>query len=147
MCCPIGPMNMGASFNRTSWRMKGEVIGTEMRAFNNLAWTRRRSCTGSAGNQSCPGAAPIGLTGFGPNINVRTRLFTAYQYCRASEFGDTWCVMHGRRLLAILASDGPLVRLCFDSTLRQCTCRRPRIPVTMTVWCCYNRAAIRRSIS
>ena len=64
---------MGASFNRTSWRMKGEVIGTEMRAFNNLAWTRRRSCTGSPGNQSCPGAAPIGLTGFGPNINVRTR--------------------------------------------------------------------------
>ena len=33
----VGPMNMGASFNRTSWEMKGDVIGTEMRAFNNLA--------------------------------------------------------------------------------------------------------------
>ena len=28
----VGPMNMGASFNRTSWRLKGGVLGTEMRA-------------------------------------------------------------------------------------------------------------------
>ena len=60
--------------------MKGDVIGTEMRAFNNLAWTRRRSCTGTPPHQTCPGAAPIGLTGFGPNINiarVKTSMFDA----------------------------------------------------------------------
>ena len=54
----VGPMNMGASFNRTSWEMKGDVIGTEMRAFNNLAWMRQNK------------ADLIGLTGFGPNINI-----------------------------------------------------------------------------
>eukprot|EP00937_MAST-01D_sp_MAST-1D-sp2_P007217 g7217.t1 len=59
--CPttfIGPMGMGASFNRTSWRQKGGVLGTEMRAFHNIAWHR-----GNAENK-------IGLTGFGPNINI-----------------------------------------------------------------------------
>ncbi|GMH47864.1 hypothetical protein TL16_g00169 [Triparma laevis f. inornata] len=34
--CFIGPMGMGSSFNRTNWQKKGEVFGTEMRAFNNL---------------------------------------------------------------------------------------------------------------
>ena len=38
--------------------MKGSVIGTEMRAFHNLAWHR-----GNTGNL-------IGLTGFGPNLNI-----------------------------------------------------------------------------
>ena len=59
--CPstfVGPLGMGASFNRTSWNMKGSVIGTEMRAFHNLAWHR-----GNTGNL-------IGLTGFGPNLNI-----------------------------------------------------------------------------
>ena len=59
--CPttfIGPMGMGASFNRTSWYLKGGVLGSEMRAFHNLAWHR-----GNPENK-------IGLTGFGPNINI-----------------------------------------------------------------------------
>ena len=52
--CPTtfsGPLNMAASFNRSSWRAKGEVVSTDMRAFNNHG-------------------GDIGLTGFGPNINV-----------------------------------------------------------------------------
>ena len=53
-----GPMNMGASFNRTSWELKGGVLGTEMRAFNNLAWHRQNR------------GDLVGLTGFGPNINI-----------------------------------------------------------------------------
>ena len=59
--CPstfVGPLGMGASFNRTSWGMKGSVLGTEMRAFHNLAW--HRANTGNL----------IGLTGFGPNLNI-----------------------------------------------------------------------------
>lgn len=59
--CPttfIGPMGMGSSFNRTSWRAKGIVFGKELRAFNNLAWTRHAS------------GDLVGLTGFGPNINI-----------------------------------------------------------------------------
>ena len=52
----VGPMNMGASFNKTSWRLKGDVIGTEFRAFNNLGWDR--------------GGQQLGLTGYGPNINI-----------------------------------------------------------------------------
>ena len=54
-----GPMGMGASFNRTSWYMKGSVIGTEMRAFSNANWHR--------------GTSPVDLiylTGYGPNINI-----------------------------------------------------------------------------
>ena len=43
---------MAASFNRTSWALKGEVISTELRAFNNH-----------------PGSN-IGVTGYGPNINI-----------------------------------------------------------------------------
>merc|ERR1712166_1110046 len=54
----VGPMNMGASFNRSSWRAKGNVLGTELRAFNNLGWNRARE------------ENYIGLTGFGPNINI-----------------------------------------------------------------------------
>jgi beta-glucosidase-like glycosyl hydrolase len=54
-----GPLGLAASFNRTVWEEKGRVISTEMRAFNNLHWPR--------------GTGPedfIGLTGFGPNINI-----------------------------------------------------------------------------
>jgi beta-glucosidase-like glycosyl hydrolase len=32
----IGPMGQGASFNRSSWWMKGDVISTDLRAYNNL---------------------------------------------------------------------------------------------------------------
>lgn len=35
-----GPLGMAASFNTSSWRLKGGVLGTEMRAFNNLGWHR-----------------------------------------------------------------------------------------------------------
>jgi hypothetical protein len=47
---------MAASFNKTSWNQKGSVLGTEMRAFNNIGWHR-----GLAGDR-------IGLTGFGLRI-------------------------------------------------------------------------------
>lgn len=57
----VGPMGLGASFNRTSWRLKGSVFGTEMRAFTNTGGTR--FAPNSTKN-------PIGLTGFGPNINI-----------------------------------------------------------------------------
>ena len=54
-----GPMGLGASFNRTSWHKKGEVLSYEMRAFNNAGWTRF-----STGSDEY-----IGITGYGPNIN------------------------------------------------------------------------------
>ena len=63
--CFIGPMGMGASFNRTSWRRKGEVFGTEMRALYNEGWHRTTN----------DGKDYIGLTGFGPNINLRCVTF------------------------------------------------------------------------
>ena len=28
--------NMAASFNRSSWRAKGDVVSTDLRAFNNI---------------------------------------------------------------------------------------------------------------
>ena len=62
----VGPMNMGASFNRSSWRAKGNVLGTEMRAFNNLAWNRANR------------ANLIGVTGFGPNINIARNKFHCF---------------------------------------------------------------------
>jgi beta-glucosidase len=55
-----GPLGMGASFNRTLWYAKGSVIGTELRAFNNIGWHR------DAGD---PTKDFIGLTGYGPNLN------------------------------------------------------------------------------
>ena len=59
--CPttfVGNLGMAASFNRTNWLRKGQVMGTEMRAFNNMRWHR-----GSATDY-------VTLTGFGPNINI-----------------------------------------------------------------------------
>eukprot|EP00298_Acanthocystis_sp_HF-20_P010442 c18858_g1_i1.p1 GENE.c18858_g1_i1~~c18858_g1_i1.p1 ORF type:complete len:767 (-),score=379.05 c18858_g1_i1:13-2313(-) len=53
-----GPEGMGASFNRTSWFLKGSVFGTEMRALSNVNW-HRSTMTGL-----------IGTTGYGPNINI-----------------------------------------------------------------------------
>ena len=43
---------MAASFNRSSWFLKGDVVSTDLRVLNNR------------GNND------IGLTGFGPNINT-----------------------------------------------------------------------------
>jgi hypothetical protein len=55
-----GPAGLGASFNRSSWRAKGTVIGNEMRALRNIG-----------GSRFAPGNSfKIGLTGFGPNINI-----------------------------------------------------------------------------
>ena len=59
--CPttfIGPLGMGASFNRTSWKQKGGVLGRELRAFYNLAW------------QDGWRTDRVALTAFGPNINI-----------------------------------------------------------------------------
>ena len=62
--CPTtfsGPLNMAASFNRSSWFLKGEVMGREMRAYNNLAW---------GALPHTPTKSMLGVSGFGPNINV-----------------------------------------------------------------------------
>ena len=57
----VGPTGIGASFNKTSWNLKGKVISDEFRAYNNLNYYR--------GNGD-KGIAYLGLTGFGPNINI-----------------------------------------------------------------------------
>ena len=54
-----GPLGTAASFNRTLWRQKGEAFGKEMRSFNNAGWPR------GTGDQDL-----IGLTGYGPNMNI-----------------------------------------------------------------------------
>lgn len=52
-------LNLAASFNRTVWRAKGEVVSTEMRVLNNLRWHRADTQQGTM----------ISLSGFGPDIN------------------------------------------------------------------------------
>ena len=52
-----GPLGIAATFNRTVWRQKGDVISTEMRAFSNHGGKR------GLGKRT-------GLMGFGPNINL-----------------------------------------------------------------------------
>lgn len=54
-----GPLTMGASFNRTAWRLKGAVFGTEQRALVNIHGERGRE-----GSRDY-----LGLTAYGPNIN------------------------------------------------------------------------------
>ena len=54
------PAVLGASFNRSLWRMKGAVQGEEHRAIFNLNGTR-----GVA-----PNLMRLGLNGWAPNINV-----------------------------------------------------------------------------
>ena len=56
-----GPLNMASSFNRTSWTAKGDVVGRELRALANVAAARG----GDPYDKSV-----VGLTGFGPNINL-----------------------------------------------------------------------------
>ena len=55
-----GPTGLGASFNRSLWRLKGSIISTEQRAQNNA---------GNSRGYEAP-YSKIGLTGFGPNINI-----------------------------------------------------------------------------
>ena len=59
-----GPTGLGAAFNTTMWRVKGETMSDEFRALNNINWYR---CTGSGPDYS---PNQIGLTGYGPNINI-----------------------------------------------------------------------------
>jgi hypothetical protein len=61
----VGPEGMAASFNRTSWRLKGSVLGTEMRVFNHFG-----------------GGTPPSLTGYGPNLNIVRSLLPLYQNLR-----------------------------------------------------------------
>ena len=74
--CPttfVGPNNMAASFNRSSWYAKGDVISTEMRALNNQLWVHPSSTAVTSSGRSSdftPEPGDTGLTGFGPNINV-----------------------------------------------------------------------------
>jgi len=56
-----GPTGLGATFNRSLWYMKGEAMGDEIRAFNNLQWYR---ATGDMPKSL------IGLNGYGPNLNI-----------------------------------------------------------------------------
>ena len=49
-----GPLGVAASFNRSLWKAKGGVIGTEVRALNNVGWWRDAGGTVSE---------KIGLTG------------------------------------------------------------------------------------
>ena len=53
------PVGLAASFNRSVWRSKGEIISTELRVLNNIGGMRM------AGPDDY-----IGLNGWGPNINI-----------------------------------------------------------------------------
>mmetsp|Transcript_18741 Transcript_18741/g.36126 ORF Transcript_18741/g.36126 Transcript_18741/m.36126 type:complete len:757 (+) Transcript_18741:2-2272(+) len=53
------PQCVGASFNRTLWKAKGKVLGTEMRALHNTGGVIDRDS-----------GLLVGLTGFGPNMNI-----------------------------------------------------------------------------
>ena len=64
--CPTvfyGPLGSAASFNTTSWRARGYTLGMELRAFRNVGGAR------PVGAKEL-----VGLTGFGPNINIGTFL-------------------------------------------------------------------------
>jgi len=56
----VGPMGMAASFNESSWLLKGQVLGTEQRALSNYGASRFHQDHKN----------PVCLTGFGPNINI-----------------------------------------------------------------------------
>lgn len=62
--CPTtfpGPLNMAASFNRTNWRRKGSILGSEQRALGN---GNDVECYGN----SCQGRVLPPLTAWGPNM-------------------------------------------------------------------------------
>ena len=68
----VGPNNMAASFNRSSWTAKGDVVSTDLRAFNNIGdamlGARKNLRTGLG--EATDEYGLLGLTGYGPNINV-----------------------------------------------------------------------------
>ena len=62
--CPTqfpGNLNIAASFNRTSFFLKGSVLGTEIRALGNV---RSKECF------DCPGRMTPPFSAWGPNINI-----------------------------------------------------------------------------
>lgn len=66
--CPtmfVGPLGVAAAFNRSAWERKGDVIGRELRALANVAAGRY-----GRENYTLYDKATVGLTGFGPNVNV-----------------------------------------------------------------------------
>ena len=60
----VGPEGLAASFNRSVWRQKGEVVSTEARAFSNNFGTK------TPGSCSKGTSCYTSLTGYGPNINI-----------------------------------------------------------------------------
>jgi hypothetical protein len=83
------PTGMAASFNRTSWYLKGEVMGNEHRALHNL------------------NVNSIGVTGYGPNINmVKVRLGAVRVRCRLSR--HRWMVFRRPKRLILLKVCGAL---------------------------------------
>mmetsp|Transcript_71243 Transcript_71243/g.170150 ORF Transcript_71243/g.170150 Transcript_71243/m.170150 type:complete len:761 (-) Transcript_71243:129-2411(-) len=56
----VGPMGIAASFNESSWLLKGQVLGTEQRALSNYGASRFHQDHKN----------PVCLTGFGPNVNI-----------------------------------------------------------------------------
>eukprot|EP01051_Picozoa_sp_SAG22_P023802 SAG22_NODE_6301_length_873_cov_0.935401_2_plen_245_part_00 len=63
-----GPTGLGASFDRSLWTAKGEVMSTEMRAFSNARWYR--GIGASYPGHPAAGASYIGVSAFGPNLNI-----------------------------------------------------------------------------
>jgi beta-glucosidase-like glycosyl hydrolase len=63
---------MAASFNRTSWKAKGDVVSTDLRAFNNIgdAMLGAKKNHGLGAGIGTDEYGLLGLTGYGPNINV-----------------------------------------------------------------------------
>jgi hypothetical protein len=65
----VGPEGLAASFNRSVWRSKGEVVSTEQRAFSNHGAVKLpHNCQASKKGKGNP--CYVSNTGYGPNINV-----------------------------------------------------------------------------
>jgi beta-D-xylosidase 4 len=70
----VGPNNMAASFNRSSWYAKGDVVSTDIRAFNNIGdamvGAQKNHDLGARSGERTDEYGLLGLSGYGPNINV-----------------------------------------------------------------------------
>lgn len=78
---------LAASFNRTVWRTKGEIISTELRALNNIGGMRM----GGPNDY-------IGLNGWGPNINVRTS--THHDFMQQDLQLESWATPRSAHVVA-----------------------------------------------
>ena len=56
---------VASSWNRTTWRQKGVIMSTEMRAMRNIGGRGPRTSRGTPDS-----VGDIGITGFGPDMNV-----------------------------------------------------------------------------